>query len=74
MVAPKAAPNTSENEEESVDWLKVAQGILVSSGSVYFLGDHIPASILIWIGVLFSSPLLFIMGILGATLGSLGGM
>ena len=74
MVNNLAASNTSENEQESVDWLKVAQGILVSSGSVYFLGDHIPASILIWIGVLFSSPLLFIMSIIGATLGSLGGM
>ena len=61
------------DEPVPVDWLMVGRGILVSMAQVYAIND-IPASILMYIGVLFSSPLLFLMSVVGATLGSIAGM
>ena len=51
----------------------VGRGILVSMAQVYAIND-IPASILMYVGVLFSSPLLFLMSVVGATLGSIAGI
>ena len=55
-----------------VNWLMVGRGILVSMAQVYAIND-IPASILMYIGVMFCSPLLFLVSVVGATLGSLAG-
>ena len=70
---PLEIPDSSlEDETKSIDWLMVGRGILVSMSQVYAI-NHIPASILMNIAVLFSSPLLFTMSLVGATLGSLAG-
>ena len=69
---PLEIPDSLEDEKMSVDWFMVGRGILVSMSQVYAI-NHIPASILMNIGVLISSPLLFTMSLIGATLGSLAG-
>jgi len=53
-----------------ISWLNVGRGIIVSMGQVYAVND-VPASLVMQLAVLLSSPLLFIISNTGAVIGSL---
>ena len=53
-----------------ISWLGVGRGIIVSMGQVYAVND-VPASLVMQLAVLLSSPLLFIISNTGAVIGSL---
>jgi urea transporter len=57
-------------EDIPISWCDVGRGIVVSMGQVYAI-NHVPASLLINLAVLLSSPLLFLLSSVGAALGSL---
>lgn len=57
-------------EDIQIDWMGVGRGIVVSMGQVYAI-NHVPASLVIHLAVLLSSPLLFLACNTGAVLGSL---
>ena len=53
-----------------ISWLRVGRGIVVSMGQVYAVND-VPASLVMHLAVLLSSPLLFVLSNTGAVIGSL---
>ena len=53
-----------------ISWCNVGRGIVVSMGQVYAVND-VPASLVMQLAVLLSSPLLFILSNTGAVIGSL---
>lgn len=53
--------------------LKILRGIIVAAGQVYGVEDEI-GGILIYIGILIYSPILFMMSVFGAILGTICGM
>jgi len=53
-----------------ISWLGVGRGIVVSMGQVYAVND-VPASLVMQLAVLLSSPLLFVLSNTGAVIGSL---
>ena len=73
-IKPADIPENTLNLEEEIpiDWIRVGRGILVSMSQVYAIND-IKASILMNIGVILCSPLLFLISLFGATMGSFAG-
>lgn len=69
---PLAPVELIRDSELEVDWGLVGRGILVSMSQVYAI-NHTWASIIMSLGVFISSPLLFIMSLVGATIGCFAG-
>jgi len=61
---------TASIQDNSISWMGVGRGILVSMGQVYAVND-VKSSCLMNLAVALSSPLLFILSSLGATIGCL---
>ena len=72
VFAPESEGVSDKQSEANItlEWDKVGRGIVVSMGQVYAVKELEP-SIVINLAVLLSSPLLFLMSTLGATLSTL---
>ncbi|CAL8109150.1 unnamed protein product [Orchesella dallaii] len=63
----------SESSSEALNWGRILSGIVLSAGQVYGVNNEL-GSVLIYIGIMIYSPILFMMSVFGAILGTSTGL
>ena len=68
--SPEIITSTNATTSSSTSWFLVGEGIILSCGQVYALPSLVSSSIL-WFSLLLFSPILFLMALVGASIGCL---